>query len=77
MLKPYQGNEYPIDRLMRIYAFENGRINKDDAAATKKLIRAELRRRVDTALRILDQMDDYNEECVNRFYETQFLTGRL
>lgn len=79
MLKPYQG--YSIDHLMRIYADENFRIDKRDAAVTKKLIREELRRRVDTALRILDQMDDTGiddtRERVTRFYETQFLTGRL
>lgn len=81
MLKPYQGQEYSIDRLMRIYTHENFRIDKRDAAVTKKLIREELRRRVDTALRILDQMEDNGIEDtdsrVNRFYETQFLTGRL
>lgn len=78
-MKPYQG--YSINHLMRIYTDENFRIDKRDAAITKKLIREELRRRVDTALRILDQMEDSGsvdtDTRVNRFYETQFLTGKL
>ena len=78
-MKPYQG--YSIDRLMRIYTAENFRIDKRDAAITKKLIREELTRRVNTALRILDQMEDTGsvdtDNRVNRFYENQFLTGRL
>lgn len=75
----YQG--YTIDHLMRIYTDENFRIDKRDAAITKKLIRVELQRRLDTALRILDNMEDRGADetpaRVNRFYERQFLTGQL
>ena len=78
-MNPYQG--YKIDRLMRIYTNENFRIDKRDALITKKLIREELYRRVNTALHILDKMDDVvdvdTDKRVNRFYENQFLTGRL
>lgn len=78
-MKPYQG--YSIDRLMRIYTNENFRIDKRDALITKKQIREELYRRVNTAFYILDQMEDAGtvdtDKCVNRFYENQFLTGRL
>lgn len=78
-MNPYAG--YTIDHLMRIYTDENFRIDKRDAAITKRLIRQELNRRVSTALRILDQMEDRRsvdtDARVNRFYETQFLTGKL
>ena len=78
-MKAYQG--YSIDHLMRIYTDENFRIDKRDAAITKKLIRNELHRRVDVALHILESMEDRGDvetdKRVNRFYENQFLTGRL
>ena len=63
-----------IESLFTAYQFENDRINKEDAAITKRLIRAELLARVNNALDILDSMDD--ESKVHRFYERQFLAGR-
>lgn len=79
MKAAYQGRT--IDHLMRMYTFENFRTDKHDAAITKKQIRDELHRRVDVALLILEGMEDRGDvetdERVNRFYENQFLTGRL
>lgn len=63
-----------IESLFMAYQFENDRINKEDAAITKRLIRAELYERVNRALRILDTIDD--EARVHRFYEKQFIQGR-
>lgn len=80
-MKTYPWAGYSTDHLMRIYVNENFRIDKRDAAITKKQIKEELTRRLNTALRILDQMDDHGDVDtdirVNRFYEKQFLTGRL
>lgn len=44
-----------IKRLFSIYADENNRINEDDAALTKRLIREELRRRTEAAIQLLEQ----------------------
>ena len=40
--------------LITIYADEASRINQDDAAITKALIKKELQRRFDATLRLLD-----------------------
>lgn len=63
-----------IESLFMAYQFENDRINKEDAAITKRLIRAELHDRINRALSILDTIDDENR--VHRFYEKQFIQGR-
>lgn len=63
-----------IESLFMAYQFENDRINKDDAATTKRLIRAELHDRINRALAILNTIDDENR--VHRFYEKQFIQGR-
>lgn len=63
-----------IESLFMAYQFENDRINKEDAAITKRLIRAELHNRVNRALEILDTIDDPHR--VHRFYEKQFIQGR-
>lgn len=63
-----------IESLFMAYQFENDRINKEDAAITKRLIRAELHDRINRALAILDTIDDENR--VHRFYEKQFIQGR-
>lgn len=63
-----------IESLFIAYQFENDRINKEDAATTKRLIRAELHERINRALAILDTIDD--ESRVHRFYEKQFIQGR-
>lgn len=44
-----------IKKLFSIYTDENNRINEDDAALTKRLIREELRRRTETAIKLLEQ----------------------
>lgn len=73
----YEG--YSIERLMLIYHDENFRICKEDAATTKRLIKREMKRRMDKAFRILDENCGTKENAMNvtRFYENQFLTGRL
>lgn len=63
-----------IESLFTAYQFENDRINKADAALTKRLIRAELLARVNRALDILDGMEDASR--VHSFYEKQFIQGR-
>lgn len=63
-----------IEFLFTAYQFENDRINKQDAATTKRLIRAELHDRINRALDILDTITD--DTRVHRFYEKQFLQGR-
>ena len=75
MLNVKTGYEsYSIERLFKCYQFENDRIDKADAAKTKRLIRQELVYRVNHALDILDTISD--EKCVSRFYDKQFLQGR-
>ena len=63
-----------IESLFMAYQFENDRIIKEDAAVTKRLIKAELHARIDHALKILDTIDD--DARVHRFYEKQFIQGR-
>lgn len=65
-----------IYNLFMAYQFENDRINKEDAAITKRLIRAELHNRVNRALEILDTIDGDDPHRVHRFYEKQFIQGR-
>lgn len=42
-----------IEQLFRAYGFEQNRINQEDRKQTQALIVAELRRRMDRALRLL------------------------
>lgn len=42
------------EELINAYAFENGRINKEDKECSQKSIKKELRRRFDATLRLLD-----------------------
>lgn len=43
-----------LNKLFRIYADENTRIDKNDAAKTQELVRNELHRRLQTALTLLE-----------------------
>lgn len=45
---------WTTEELIEGYRFELDRINQDDANLTKKLIKAELKRRFDTTLKLLD-----------------------
>lgn len=47
-------NLWTTEELIEGYRFELDRINQDDANLTKKLIKAELKRRFDTTLKLLD-----------------------
>ena len=50
-------NKYRIlstKKLIEEYAWENGRINREDAAYTQKLIKAELQRRFNATIELLD-----------------------
>lgn len=45
---------WTTEELIEGYAFEAGRINRADAENTKKLIKAELKRRFNATLKLLD-----------------------
>ncbi len=45
---------WTTEELIEAYAYEAGRINREDAERTKKLIKKELKRRFDATLKLLD-----------------------
>lgn len=50
-----------VQSLFCHYAHENGRICKEDAAVTKRLIREELHRRLDAAIASLDEASFFED----------------
>ena len=46
--------DWTTEELIYEYAFEAGRINREDAEITKKLIKKELKKRFDATLKLLD-----------------------
>ena len=45
---------WTTEELIAAYAYEAGRINREDAEQTKKYIKQELKRRFDATIRLLD-----------------------
>lgn len=45
---------WTTEELIEGYAFESNRVNREDAEHTKKLIKAELKRRFNATLKLLD-----------------------
>ena len=60
--------------LFELYGWEQGRINREDAAQTQRLLRAELYRRFHRALECLDDAQT-DAEALEVY--SQFLNGNL
>lgn len=63
-----------VQSLFCHYAHENGRICKEDAAVTKRLIREELHRRLDAAIASLDEASFFEDgEAIHDRFEKGWL----
>ena len=65
-----------LHSLFRDYAFENGRIDQEDAATTQRLIREELHRRLDAAIAALGEADGSDDREAEKI-KNYFMSGRL
>lgn len=65
---------FSTKKLIEEYAWENGRINREDAACTQKLIKAELQRRFNAVIKLLDDPENgENPSGIYRYLLMDFL----